>query len=179
MANSFKDQLIKAGLVDRNRAKQEKRDKPSNSIQQRRKAAPPAQTADAATERARAEAAERDRQLNLRRKQAADKKALAAQLKQLIEANRLPRDDGDVAYNFTDNNKIRRLYVSAAVHKQIAGGSLAIVKHENRYDIVPAAIADKLREREAGSVVLYVDPRQSDTSRDDEGEHPVPDDLMW
>ncbi len=177
MANSFKDQLLKAGLVDRDRVNKEKHDKPKNSIQHRRKASPTEQAAGTTAERA--QAAERDRQLNLQRKQAADKKALAAQLKQLIDANRLPRNDGDVAYHFTDNNKIQRLFVTAAMHKQITGGSLAIVKHDAQYDVVPAAIADKLRARDASSVVLCVDPQQSVSSRDDEGEHPVPDDLIW
>ena len=177
MANSFKDQLLKAGLVERDRAKKDKHDKPKNSIQQRRKAAPTPPPGSATTDQARA--AERDRQLNLQRKQAADRKALAAQLKQLIETHRLPRDDGDVAYHFTDNKKIQRLFVTAAMHKQITGGGLAIVQHNARYDVVPAAIADKLRARDASSVVLCVDPQQGATGRDDEAEHPVPDDLVW
>lgn len=177
MANSFKDQLVKAGLVDRDRVKKEKHDKQKNSIQHRRKAAPTAQAAGTTTERA--QATERDRQLNLQRKQAADQKALAAQLKQLIEANRLPRDGADVAYHFTDNHKIQRLFVTAAMHKQITGGSLAIVKHDAQYDVVPAAIAEKLRARDAASVVLCVDPQQGAGGRDDEAEHPVPDDLIW
>lgn len=177
MANSFKDQLLKAGLVDPGRVKKEKHDKIKNSIQQRRKASPAAAAGGTPTERT--QATERDRQLNLQRKQAADKKALTAQLKQLIEANRLPRGDGEMAYNFTDNNRIQRLYVSAAMHKQIAGGSLAIVKLETQYDLVPAAIAQKIREREAAAVVLWVDPQQSAGIRDDEAEHPVPDDLIW
>ena len=177
MANSFKDQLLKAGLVEHDRVKKDKHDKPKNSIQQRRKAAPTPPPGSATTDQARA--AERDRQLNLQRKQAADRKALAAQLKQLIETHRLPRDDGDVAYHFTDNKKIQRLFVTAAMHKQIAGGSLAIVRLDGQYDIVPVAIADKLRERDATSVALWVDPRQSANPREDEAEHPVPDDLIW
>ena len=177
MANSFKDQLLKAGLVKHDRVKQEKHDKQKNSIQHRRKAAPTAQATGSTTEQA--QAVERDRQLNLQRKQAADQKALAAQLKQFIETHRLPRDDGDVAYHFTDNNKIHRLFVTAAMHKQIAGGSLAIVKHDTQYDVVPTAIAVKLRARDASSVVLWVDSQQSATGRDDEAAHPVPDDLIW
>ena len=177
MANSFKDQLLKAGLVDPGRIKKEKHEKTRNSIQQRRKASPATPTTAATTEQA--QAAERDRLLNLQRKLAADKKALAAQLRQLIETNRLPRGDGEVAYNFTDNNKIQRLYVSTGMHKQIAGGSLAIVKLGAQYDVVPAAIAAKIRERDAASVVLWVDPQQGAGGRDDEAEHPVPDDLIW
>lgn len=177
MASSFKDQLLKAGLVDRTRTRQEKPNKPKNSIQQRRKTTPAPPSGGTTPEQA--QIAERDRQLNLQRKQAADRKALMAQLKQLIETHRLPRNDGDVAYHFTDNKKIQRLFVTSTMHKQIAGGSLAIVKFGGQYDVVPAAIADKLRERNATSVVLQVDPQQAAGGREDEADHPVPDDLMW
>ena len=177
MASSFKDQLLKAGLVDRTRTQQEKPNKPKNSIQQRRKATPAAPSGGTTPEQA--QVAERDRQLNLQRKQAADRKALTAQLKQLIETHRLPRNDGDVAYHFTDNKKIQRLFVTSAMHKQIAGGSLAIVKLGGQYDVVPVAIADKLRERDATLVVLQVDPQQAPGGREDEADHPVPDDLIW
>lgn len=178
MASSFKDQLLKAGLVDRSRLHKEKRDKSKNSIQQRRKTAPAPPPKDIVRQEAQA-ASERDRQLNLQRKQAADKKAVVAQIKQLIEANRMPRGDGDVAYHFTDHNKIQRVFVSALMHKQIAGGSLAIVKLKNQYDVVPVEIAEKIRERDAAAVVLWMDPRKTAEKREGEDEHPVPDDLIW
>ena len=46
---------------------------------------------------------QRDRQLNKERKAEADKKAIAAQVKQLIEVNCLSREGGEIDYNFTDN----------------------------------------------------------------------------
>ena len=74
------------------------------------------------------EKAKRDRQLNRQLKDEAEKKAIAAQIKQLIENNHLPKGDGDVPYNFADNKKIKRIFVSAAVQEQLSRGKLAIVK---------------------------------------------------
>lgn len=190
MGNSLKDQFLKAGLVDANRAKAAKPARPKNSIQNRRKGSGAADAAKMAAQQTQAQVAERDRQLNLRRKEAQDKKALAAQLKQLIETNRLPKGEGDVAFQFAHRNKIQRLFVTEAVHKQIVAGSLAIVTLGKHYEIVPSAVAEKIRARtgngsglsntSAISVVLYNDAQQTkDPDRDAEGDHPVPDDLMW
>ena len=196
MGNSLKDQFLKAGLVDANRAKAAKPARPKNSIQNRRKGSGAADAAKMAAQQTQAQVAERDRQLNLRHKEAQDKKALAAQLKQLIETNRLPKGEGDVAFQFVHRNKIQRLFVTEAIHKQIVAGSLAIATLGKHYEIVPSAVAEKIRARtgngsglclerpgantSAISVVLYNDAQQTkDPDRDAEGDHPVPDDLMW
>lgn len=180
MGNSLKDQFLKAGLVDANRAKAAKPDRPKNSIQNRRKGSGDVDAAKRAAQQAQAQAAERDRQLNLRNNEAAEKKAVAAQLKQLIEANRLPKGEGDVAFQFAHRNKIHRLFITTDMHKQLVVGSLAIVMFGKHYEIVPSAVAEKIRARNDSWVVLYNDPQQiKDRDRDAEGDHPVPDDLMW
>jgi hypothetical protein len=178
MGSSLKDQLLKTGLVDSNRAKEAKKQKAGGSIQQRRKAAPAMDENRARAQQAREKAAERDRQLNLRRKEDADRKADAAQFRQLVETNRVARENGDVAYNFQHNNKIRKILVTEATRKQIVAGSLAIVKLGSGYEVVPAGILEKIPASRTGSVVLLNDPLQPD-NRDSEADHPVPDDLMW
>ena len=178
MSSSLKDQLLKTGLVDSSRAKQAKKPQPGGSIQQRRKAVPVVNENRAKAQQAQGQAAERDRQLNLRRKEEADKKADAAKFRQLVETNRLARADGDVAYNFQHNDKIRKIHVTEAMRKQIVAGSLAIVKLGGQYEVIPGAVLEKLPASRAGSVVVLNDPQQAET-RESEAEHPVPDDLMW
>ena len=178
MSSSLKDQLLKTGLVDSSRAKQAKKPQPGGSIQQRRKAVPVVNENRAKAQQAQGQAAERDRQLNLRRKEEADKKADAAKFRQVVETNRLARADGDVAYNFQHHNKIRKIHVTEAMRKQIVAGSLAIVKLGGQYEVVPADILQKLPASRAASVVSLNEPHSTD-SRDSEADHPVPDDLMW
>lgn len=180
MGNSLKDQFLKVGLVDANRAKTAKPDRPKNNIQNRRKGSVGVDAGKMAARQAQTQVAERDRQLNLRNKEAAEKKALAAQLKQLIETNRLPQIEGDVPYQFVHRGKVQRLFVTATLHKQIVAGDLAIVIFGKHYEIVPSAVAEKIRARNESWVVLYNDPQQAkNQARDAEGDHPVPDDLMW
>jgi uncharacterized protein YaiL (DUF2058 family) len=179
----LKDQLLKAGLVNEKQIKQARKEKHKENQQNqgsRKNAAATEEQRQA--QQAMVEKAERDRLLNLQRKEEAEKKALAAQIKQLIEAHRQPKGDGETPYNFADGNTVKRLYVSDKVRGQIARGQLAIVKLDKQYELVPSEIADKIHSRDATRVVLHNVPSQAETK--DGGEDPyaaytVPDDLMW
>ena len=102
--SSLQDQLLKAGIVDKKKAKKikqeqrkEARSRPKGQVQvdENREQA----------ERALAEKAQRDRQLNKRQQEEAEKKAIQAQIIQLIKMNRVNRKQGDVAYQFSDGTK--------------------------------------------------------------------------
>ncbi len=51
---------------------------------------------------------ERDKQLSEQQKQAVQSKEYKAQIKQLIEMNKITITSGDIGYNFTDNNLIKK-----------------------------------------------------------------------
>lgn len=51
---------------------------------------------------------ERDKQLSEQQKQATLSKEYKAQIKQLIEMNKITITRGDIGYNFTDNNLIKK-----------------------------------------------------------------------
>ncbi len=181
MGNSLRDQLLKAGLVDKQKLKQVEREK-HKQARQRRSGGAAANAGKQQADRALAEKAARDRELNRQRAAQAERKAIEAQIRQLIEANRLPKNDGDIAYNFLDGTKVRRLYVTAATHQQLVHGKLAIAKLNGRYDIVPKDVADKIRQRDAAYVVERQgqgqEPQPPDAN-DPYADYQVPDDLMW
>lgn len=126
-----------------------------------------------------AEKAARDRELNRQKQEAAARKAAIAQIKQLIETHRLPKGDGDAAFNFVDNGKVKRLYVNAVVQRQLAAGSAQIVRLHGQYDIVPAAVAEKIRLRDPGCVIAREAPQSEAGEADPYAKYQVPDDLMW
>jgi hypothetical protein len=131
-------------------------------------------------QKAQAEKIERDRELNQLRQQQDEKKQLVAQIKQIIELNRLPRDAEGLAYNFTDDSKVKRLYVSEAMRDQIAEGRLAIVKLGTNYEVVPADAARKIQQRDAASVIVFNKQiKAADVVDDAYAEYQVPDDLIW
>ncbi len=178
MANSLSDQLLKAGLVDKKRHQ-----KVQKQAQKQKKKVLHGNAAknDEATRlalQAAAEKRERDRQLNLQQKQLAEEKAISAQIRQLIESNQR-LDEGDVAYNFSDDNLIKTLYITERLQQQLSHGYLKIVKFEGSYALVPAAVAEKIALRDE-SYIIRQDVTKPDMKEDDPyADYQVPDDLMW
>jgi uncharacterized protein YaiL (DUF2058 family) len=97
----------------------------------------------------------------------------------MVQQNRQSKGAGDIAYNFTHNNKIERMYVSAAVQSHLMAGRLMIVCHGGTTDLVPRVIADKIAERDA-SLVVRVNKASTEVDADDPyAAFQIPGDLMW
>ena len=178
---SLQDQLLKSGLVSSAQAKTAKSDKRKQTQQQRKNNVKVVDEAKDLVQKAQAEKAERDRELNQLIKQQEEQKHLAAQIKQLIELNKQPKDADGLAYHFNDNNKIKTLYVSEAMREQIIRGGLAIVKLGESYEVVPAEVAKKISLRDAASVIVNNEVCASvvDNRDDPYADYQIPDDLMW
>lgn len=181
MGNSLFDQLKKTGLVDKNKAQKVKHSQYKDKKQKNKKGA--AAQADEATllaQKAQAEKIERDRQLNQQRKEEAERKAVTAQIRQLIENNRVTDRDGEVAYNFTDANKVKRIYVSEQIHQHLSQGRLAIAKLGEVYELVPVPVAEKIKQRDESCIILVEQEQTTTVDEDDPyADYKIPDDLMW
>ena len=118
---SLQDQLLKAGLIDNKKANKIKKTKHKQTRQQQKNKIETVDEAKLAAQQAQTRKVERDRQLNQQRKAAAERKAIAAQVRQLIEMNRQPRDDGDIGYSFSDAALIKRIYVTEADRRFSSG----------------------------------------------------------
>lgn len=180
MKLSLQEQLLKSGLVSAAQAKSVKSEKRKQTQQQRKNKIEVVDEAKELAQKAQAEKIERDRELNQLRQQQDEQKQLAAQIKQIIELNRLPRDAEGLAYNFTDNNKVKRLYVSEAMRDQIAEGRQAIVKFGPQYEVVTAEVAKKIQLRDVTVVIVFNEKNiAADVVDDPYAEYRVPDDLIW
>lgn len=179
---SLQDQLLKAGLIDAKKAKQANKDKRKETNVARRSAEPVVDELKQAAEQARLEKAERDRELNRQQNAQLEQRALAAQIRQLIENHRVSKDagQGDVEYNFTDGKLIKKIRVSPKILEQIARGILAVVKLGEGYELVPRIVADKIAERDTKAVlVANVKSSQQADEDDPYKDYVIPDDLMW
>lgn len=181
MSMSLREQLLAAGLVSKKQAEQaEKQQKQKHHHHAKGK---PAQeeAAKRAAQQAQAAKAARDQELNRQRQEQADQKARAAQIRQLIEENRLPKLETDDYFNFVDRGKVRRMSVDTQRREQIVAGTLVIVRFEGRYDVVPPDVAEKIRERNARAVVaLNQSESEAKLAEDDPyKDFVVPDDLRW
>ena len=102
-----------------------------------------------------------------------------AQIVQMVQQNRQSKGAGDIAYNFTHDNTIKRLYVSATVQAHLAAGRLVIVCQGGSTELVPKVIADKIAERDASLVVRVKKPSAEVDADDPYAAFQIPDDLMW
>jgi uncharacterized protein YaiL (DUF2058 family) len=176
---SLQEQFLKAGLVDKNKVKLVNQDKNKQKKAERRTGTASVDETRLAALEAQRKNAERARELNAQRDAAAAEKAIAAQIVQMVQNNRQSKGAGDIAYNFTYNNKIERLYVSAAVQAHLVAGRLVIICQGDARELVPRIIADKIAERDA-SLVVRVNKASTEIDADDPyAAFQIPDDLMW
>lgn len=176
---SLQDQFLKAGLVDQKKVKKANQDKSRQQKIERRDGVQSVDEVRLAALETQRRNAERARELNAQRDAAAEKKAIAAQIVQLVQNNRQSKGAGEIAYNFTHDHKIKRVHVSAAVQAHLTAGRLAIVCQGDAVELVPRVIADKIAERDESLVVRV--SRAADASDEDDpyAAFQVPDDLMW
>ena len=183
MAGSLKDQLLKAGIASRKQAKEAE-------LEQRRKRkqgqkGPSKEELDraAAIEAARLEKLEKDRQLNERRKREQAERALRAEIRQMADQHAIqPPRDADLRYNFVWKNRIQSLWIDEPLRRQLVVGTVSVVVLGDEFVLVPAAIAERIGQRNPGAVVQRgrEPAAKSDDKQDDPyADFPVPEDLYW
>jgi uncharacterized protein YaiL (DUF2058 family) len=180
MSMSLRDQLIQAGLGTKKQAKETAQAKRPPSRHQ----PPPVSPEKLAANKALAAKAARDQELNRRQQEKAAAKARRAEIKQLIEQNRLPPVESDEYFNFADGNRLARLAVTPALREQLVKGSVVIVRYEGHYAVVPEAAVGRIRERDEHAVVTHASvpaaaPATAADKDDPYKDFVVPDDLVW
>lgn len=179
MATSLQEQLLKAGLVDQKKVKQANKDKRKTNKQQRHSKTPVVNETQQAAQQALKDKAERDRQLNEERNQRAERRAVIAQIKQLIDTSKIARGEGETPYNFVDNKKVKKIYVTDDQHRQLSNGQLAVASFQKSYELIPAPVAHKIAERDATYVIIASDKNAVQEAEDEYADYKIPDDLMW
>ncbi len=178
----LQEQLLKAGLVKKSKVAQVAREQ--NKARHAKGSSRPNEI-QVEVERSRAEKAERDRTLSAERKAKVRAGELAAQARQIIEDKKVPCA-GEIEYRFTADGAIRTLLVNEDLRKMLSSGALVIVRLGHRYELLPRAAGDKVRERDPSMIVL--DHRQeagtapcAGNPEDDAyyAQFQVPDDLVW
>lgn len=180
MSLSLRDQLLKAGLVNQKQVKQVSKDKQKQKRLENKGQVEIDDTQKRIAQEAMAKKARRDQELNRQQQEKVEEKARAAQVKQLIEATRLPKLTTEDYYNFVDDKKVKRLSVNNLMRSKLSNGSLAIVQHGGGYEVIPREAALKVQERAPQRIVmLNVATEEVDSAEDPYAAYKIPDDLMW
>lgn len=178
---SLQDQLLKAGLVDKKKAQSSKKAKNKQQYQQKKGQQQQTETDKARelAEKAKQEQAERSRELNRQQREEAERVAIQAQIRQLINMNRIDRSRGETAYQFADGNKVQSIYVTDKLQQQLADGIIAIVRLDEGYELIPRQVIDKITQRDASCLVVLNDSNDTPDEDDPYADFQIPDDLMW
>lgn len=177
---SLRDQLLQAGLITKKQAQDAARkQRPEKGNKAPRGEAPKPTEAQLAAQKAQEQKIERDRELNRKAQEKSERKARQAQVRQLVIPAKLPKVDSDQTYNFADGKNIRRLPVTPELRKKLIEGKLGIVRCDGRYEMVPADIAEKVRERDAQALVFLATAEAPPAEDDPYKDFPIPDDLTW
>ena len=174
---SLKDQLLKAGLAPKKKAQKPKKKKAPTPPKNKR-----AKVGEATlrAQRAMLAKAKKDKKLNEQRVKDAEKKAKIAEIKQLIDKNKLERKDGETAYHFTFAKKVKKIYVTDEQQTLLSKGKIGIVTLGNdQYFLVPQEVANKILEREQNFVMHSKEQDQKADQSDEYADYQIPDDLNW
>lgn len=183
MAKSLQEQLMGSGLIDKKQAKKILKEK-----RQKRKQTPKGLQEEEALQKQnlvdqqKQDKAEKDRELNRLKKVEQDKKAVKAQIVQLIQSNKIERKNGEIGFQFAVNKQIKKLYIDEEQQGYLLRGKLAITQLANEFYLVPTAVAEKIAQRDDAAVV-YLETTKVDTQEAEEDDpykdFVIPDDLMW
>lgn len=178
MRNPLQEQLLKAGLVKKGKVAEVVREQ---TKQRQGKAPVTTGSAQVDAKQLQVERAERDRALAAERNALAHANELRAQIRQIVETHKVKRE-GELDYRFTDKDKIKSVLVNDHLRAQLAKGILVIARHDDGYELVPRAAAEKIYARDAAMIVLdHARDQAAAADSDDEyyKQFQVPDDLTW
>lgn len=174
--NALQAQLLKAGLVDNKKAK-----KISKQTQHAKRTG---NASDAETKKAVADAQakkiEKDQKLNQEKQQLLEQKTLKANVIQMIKQHQIKDTQGEIAYQFVDDSKIKKIYLTQKLYDQVVAGHVVIARLEDGYALLPYPLADRIDAKLEGFIVVSNDKSDNELDEDDPyAAYVIPDDLMW
>jgi len=181
---SLQDQLLKAGLTTKQKARQANSDKRKKNKQKRSGAAVDVSMQEQVKkelELAKQEKLARDTALNNEKKAALASKEQQLRIIQILQHHQVTNINGDAEYNYTFNGKIKKLFVDEATHKALVNGRLALCGIEEKTYLVTAETAEKVASLDK-QVILVQNTKVAEEAGDEDdpyAEFQIPDDLMW
>ena len=179
---SLQDQLLKAGLADPNKAKTIHKEKRKQTKVARKSNQPVENMSQQAAIQKKQQQAQRDRALNKQKQALTQEKSIAAQIVQLIETNKIDRENSEISFSFVHYKKVKSIYVTEEIQTQLSRGNLSIVsqktKNATKYEVVPGIVAKKISERDPNRIIETDQNEKEESQADDPyAAFVIPDDL--
>lgn len=181
---SLQEQLLKAGLTTKQKARQANTDKRKKNKQKRSGVDVGASLQEQVKQdlaKQQAEKLAKDAELNAQKQKALAEKEQHQRILQILQHHHIKGVNGDNEYNYTFDKKVKKLYVDNITQQALIKGRLALCGLDDVTYIVTSETADKLAQLDESVVLLKhdkVDDQEMDEN-DPYAEYQIPDDLMW
>lgn len=181
---SLQEQLLKAGLTTKQKTRQANADKRKKNKQKRSGVQHEATLQEQVKQdlaKAKLEKQAKDDALNEQKKQQLADKEQVLRIKQILTHHHIKNVAGDNEYNYTFDNKIKKLSLDAITHKALVNGRLSLCGLDEITYIVTRETAEKLAELNAKVVLVQNDKVEDEQIDEDDpyADYQIPDDLMW
>lgn len=181
---SLQDQLLKAGLTTKQKARQANSDKRKKTKQKRSGVAVEASLQEQVKKDlalSQQEKIARDNALNIEKQQALAAKELGLRILQILQHHQVTRTNGDAVYNYTFENKVKKLHLDNITHKALVDGRLALCGFNDVTYIVTSETAEKVATLDANVILVQNTKVDTEIVAEDDpyAEFQIPDDLMW
>ncbi len=181
---SLQEQLLKAGLTTKQKSRQANSDQRKKNKQKRSGVQHGASLQEQVKEdlaKSQAEKLAKDTALNdARNKELADKEQ-GLRIKQILGHHQLTGVNGDSEYNYTFNNKVKKLSLNTMTYKALVNGRLALCGLNETTYLVTSETAAKVAELDHTIVLVQNDKVETEEVDADDpyADYQIPDDLMW
>ena len=160
MGLSIQEQLLKAGIVDKKKVKQVEHEKRVQKKKKKKAGHSSTDNDKLRLQQQQAEQAKKDFELNAERNLLAQKRADMAAATQLIDANQLTLEEGDVVYQYVEERQIRKIWVTPAVAEKLATGRAGLAVGSKGVALISADVVAKVLARNEDLILVYNDPDQ-------------------
>lgn len=181
---SLQDQLLKAGLTTKQKARQANSDNRKKNKQKRSGVNHGASLQEQIKEDLKLSQADKlakDTALNAAKQSELANKEQQLRIKQILEHHQLKNVKGESEYNYTFDNKVKKLALDAITHKALVNGRLALCGLNESTYLVTSETADKIATLDPGIILVKNDNVETLAPEEDDpyADYQIPDDLMW
>jgi uncharacterized protein YaiL (DUF2058 family) len=176
MSDSLKEQLLALGLAPKKvPPKKGKHAKGKGKRPAGQKPDPESVSLDQAYKlREREEQRQKSREAARKRELERQRRETNKKLKAIVEAHALKDENADTKRYFVYKGRIRNVLATREQINEINEGKLGVVYLRGNYHLVPSAVVEEVQAFASDHV-----PDMAGEEREEEQEHPVPDDLIW
>jgi len=181
---SLQDQLLKAGLTTKQKARQANADNRKKNKQKRSGVEHGASLQEQVKKDlavSKADKLAKDTVLNDIKNSELANKEQQLRINQILEHHQIKGVKGESEYNYTFGTKVKKLFLDTITHKALVNGRLALCGLNETTYLVTSETAAKVAELDSSMILVQNDKVEALEINEDDpyADYQIPDDLMW